>query len=104
MMNAAAPAVDFEELEPGRFRVSGPLHFDTVEQALHARRELFAEHKHIELDLQKVESTDSAGLALLVEWAGWARREKRHIVFRHLPAQAHALARISEVDKLLPTA
>lgn len=101
---STAPAVEFETLEPGRFRLAGPLHFDTVEQALQASRELFAEHKHIELDLQKVPSTDSAGLALLVEWAGWARREKRRIVFRHLPAQALALARISEVDKLLPTA
>jgi len=96
--------VEFETVAPGHFRVTGPLTFDSVEQALHASRELFAAHPRIELDLQKVDNTDSAGLALLVEWAGWARREKRSILFRHLPAQALALARISEVDKLLPTA
>lgn len=92
-----------EDAGNGRFRVSGPLSFATVGKALVTGQELFAHHKHIELDLHGVEGTDSAGLALLVEWAGWAHRERREILFRHLPAQAHALARISEVDKLLPS-
>ena len=96
------PTVAFEAAGPGRYRVTGPLHFDTVAEALEASRDLFGEHKEVELDLKGVESTDSAGLALLVEWAGQAQREGRHLVFRHLPAQALALARISEVDKLLP--
>lgn len=97
------PAVNIEAAGPGRYRLSGPLHFDTVVDALEASRGLFGEPGDIEFDLQGVESTDSAGLALLVEWAGWAHREHRKLVFRHLPPQALALARISEVDKLLPT-
>ena len=96
------PAVTFETAGPGRYRVAGPLHFDTVAEALEASRDLFGEHKEVELDLKGVESTDSAGLALLVEWAGRAQREGHHLIFRHLPPQALALARISEVDKLLP--
>lgn len=95
--------VTIEDSGNGRFRVSGSLTFDTVGKALETSKELFAHHKRIELDLHGVDSTDSAGLALLVEWAGWAHREHREIAFRHMPAQAHALARISEVDKLLPT-
>lgn len=94
--------ISIEDGGNGRFRVSGPLTFGTVGKALEAGKELFGHHRHIELDLHGVEGTDSAGLALLVEWAGWAHREHREILFRHLPAQAHALARISEVDKLLP--
>jgi len=94
--------VTFEPAGPGRYRVSGPLQFDTVGAALEQSHALFGEQHEIELDLQGVETTDSAGLALLVEWAGWAHREKRSLKFRHLPAQALALARISEVDKLLP--
>ena len=97
-------AVGFDAVGPGRFRITGRLQFDTVGQALDESHEIFGDHRHIELDLHDVEATDSAGLALLVEWAGWARRERRSIVFHHLPAQALALARISEVDKLLPTA
>lgn len=95
--------VAFESTGAGRFRVSGSMTFTTVGKALVESRELFAEHKHIELDLHGVDGTDSAGLALLVEWVGWVHREKRTLLFHHLPAQAKALARISEVDKLLPS-
>ena len=94
--------VVFESNGKGHFSVSGSLTFTTVGKALVQSRELFAEYKRVELDLKGVDGTDSAGLALLVEWVGWAHREKRTLMFHHLPAQAHALARISEVDKLLP--
>lgn len=92
----------FEDAGNGRFRLSGVLGFGTVSEALHKSLHMFAEHKRIEVDLAGVEGTDSAGLALLVEWTGWARREKRKLSFRHVPKQALELARISEVDKLLP--
>ena len=96
------PEVTFEPVGTGRFRVQGPLCFDTAGKALETSLALFEDEKHIELDLGGVETTDSAGLALLVEWAAWAHREHRKLVLHHLPAQALALAHISEVDKLLP--
>lgn len=95
-------AVAFEPTGPGHYRVTGPLRFDTAMEALEKSRQLFADHTDIVLDLHGVDSADSAGLALLVEWVGWAHREKRRIHFQHLPAQVLALAHISEVDKLLP--
>ena len=95
--------VTFESIADGHFKVAGPLTFKTAGKALQAGCALFDEHKHIELDLHGVQATDSAGLALLVEWAGWAHREKRTILFHHLPKQAQALAHISEVEKLLPS-
>jgi len=96
--------VELEVLGPGRFRVKGPLTFSTVTHVLAAGEKLFAEHDHLDLDLSGVDSTDSAGLALLVEWVGWAHREKRHLKFHHVPKQVIALAHISEVDALLPMA
>jgi phospholipid transport system transporter-binding protein len=100
-MASVAPAVNFEDLGQGRFRVAGCLSFDTAGQALTQSRALFAAHKKIQLDLSGVEGTDSAGLALLVEWAGWARRQKRKLGFKNVPKQVLALAKISEVDKIL---
>ena len=97
-------ALGFEDAGQGRFRLSGVLGFGTVTEALHKSRHLFAEHKKIEVDMAGVEGTDSAGLALLVEWTGWAKREKRKLSFKHVPKQALELARISEVDTLLPVA
>ena len=97
-------AVSFEPAARGHFRVSGRLGFDTVAAALEESRGLFAEHPQLSMDLGGVTGTDSAGLALLVEWMACARRAKCKLTFRHVPAQAMALARISEVDKLLPLA
>jgi phospholipid transport system transporter-binding protein len=96
--------VEFELVKPGHFSVKGRLQFDTVGHALAASESLFEKHKDIEIDLSGVEATDSAGLALLVELAGWAHREHRKLAYRHVPEQVMALARISEVDKLLPRA
>ncbi|MDE2092087.1 MAG: STAS domain-containing protein [Gammaproteobacteria bacterium] len=95
-------SVVFEDIGAGRFRVDGRLSFDTVAQALEASRRLFAEYQRIELDLSGVEATDSAGLALLIEWTGRARRSRCALTFRNIPGQVMAIARISDVDKLLP--
>jgi len=103
MMKSCAPKpVGIEDLGNGHFRLSGHLGFDSAAHALTESHKLFAEHKKIQVDLAGVDSTDSAGLALLVEWTGWARREKRKLTFTHVPKQAMALAKISEVDELLP--
>jgi phospholipid transport system transporter-binding protein len=102
MKSCAPKPVGIEDLGNGRFRLSGHLGFDSAAHVLAESHKLFAEHKKIQVDLAQVDSTDSAGLALLVEWTGWARREKRKLSFTHVPKQALALAKISEVDELLP--
>lgn len=96
--------ISFEDLGGGRFRLSGHLGFESATGALAESQRLFADHKKLQLDLSGVESADSAGLALLVEWTGWAKREKRKLSFRNAPKQAVALAKISEVDEILPLA
>ena len=94
--------VGFEKTGPGRFRVTGRLQFDTVSQALTASESLFAEPGDVAVDLGAVEATDRAGLALLMELAGRAHRERRRLSYRHIPQQVISLAKISEVDALLP--
>lgn len=97
-------AVKFEDAGGGRFRVEGRLGFDTVAQALEASLRLFADYHAIELDLSGVTAADSAGVALLIEWVSRARRSKCTLHFRHVPEQIKALARISDVETMLPMA
>lgn len=92
----------FEDLGTGRFKLSGHMGFENAAHALTESQKLFADHKKIQLDLSGVDSADSAGLALLVEWTGWAKREKRKLSLNHVPKQVVALAKISEVDEILP--
>jgi phospholipid transport system transporter-binding protein len=99
-----AAAVKFEDLGAGRFRVEGRLSFDSAAEALETSRKLFADYNAIELDLSGVTATDSAGLALLIEWVSRARHSQCLLHFRHVPQQVLALARISDVESLLPMA
>lgn len=97
----AAGGVTFSDLGGGRFTVSGALGFPTAMEALDTSGELFEEHTRIELDLAGVVRTDSAGLALLLEWVTWARHTAREVRFVNVPAQIIAIAEISEVEDML---
>ncbi|HET7396736.1 MAG TPA: STAS domain-containing protein [Gammaproteobacteria bacterium] len=94
--------LDFSADGEGRFLIKGKMNYESCPAALDESMRLFRDMPNIELDLSAVDTTDSAGLALLVEWVGWAKREHRKLSFRHLPQQALALARISDVEKMLP--
>lgn len=96
--------VKFEDAGGGRLRIVGPLTFMTAAAALADSQRLFAEQAQLDMDLSGVERADSAGLALLVEWVSRARKSRCALRFHSVPEQLRALARISDVDKLLPLA
>lgn len=86
----------------GRFRVTGNLGFETVKALLAAGRRQFAGPEQIEVDLSGITHSDSAGLALLIEWLKFAQSAGKSIRYTGMPEQLRALARISEVEELLP--
>lgn len=90
-----------EDLGDGRFSLSGALTFDTAEQILRASEEGFEAHTQLEVDLSKVTDSDSAGLALLLEWVTWANHSVREIRFTSIPDRINAIARTTEVEHLL---
>jgi phospholipid transport system transporter-binding protein len=90
-----------ESLGGGRFRVSGVLDATTVGDLLKQSAERFSNLSGLEVDLAGVSDSDSAGLALLIEWLRLAKDAQRPIHFANIPGQISALARISEVDDLL---
>lgn len=87
----------------GCFTLSGELGFATVGELLQNSQPLFRHVKHLTLDLSAVTRTDSAGLALLIEWMRQARQHQQSIIFSHVPAQLQAVAKVVGLDVLLPT-
>ncbi|MCH6548932.1 MAG: STAS domain-containing protein [Gammaproteobacteria bacterium] len=85
----------------GRFSLSGRMTFDTAGQILRESEIPFEEHTRIEVDLSGVDETDSAGLALLLEWITWANHTVREIRFTDMPEKISAIARTTEVEHLL---
>jgi phospholipid transport system transporter-binding protein len=90
-----------ESLGAGRFRVSGVLDASTAREMLEQSEARFEQFKDLDVDLGGVGDSDSAGLALLIEWLRLARQGQKAIKFANVPAQIEALARISEVEDLI---
>lgn len=90
-----------DDLGSGKFALSGEMTFGTAGQILRDSEELFEEHTRIEVDLSGITETDSAGLALLLEWITWANHTVREIRFLEMPEKIDAIARTTEVDNLL---
>ncbi len=90
-----------EDLGGGKFSLSGRMAFDTAGQILYHSEPMFEQHTRIEVDLSGVTDTDSAGLALLLEWITWANHTVREIRFVGTPEKIDAIAKTTEVDHLL---
>jgi len=96
-------ALTVVESAPDRYAVRGKLTFATAGRALAAGTSALATSRGtaIEADLGGVEASDSAGLAVLIEWRAWARRNGRALRFANVPESLRAFARISELEALL---
>jgi phospholipid transport system transporter-binding protein len=97
---------------PGAFRLTpsadarllaaGPLTFATARGAGASGEAALAEGPSArEIDCSGVTSADSAGLAVLIDWLGVAKRTGRRLRYTQLPEGLTALARISELAELL---
>lgn len=84
----------------GTFRLQGKLRFDTVSK-LHADTRLFdAKDTKIVIDMSEVESVDSAGIVLLVEWLEQAARQGIQLCFKNVPTQMDRLIQVSGLSQL----
>lgn len=92
---------ELEDRGEGRFALSGEMTFDTAERILRESEDPFEEHTQLEIDLSGVTASDSAGLALLLEWVTWANHTVREVRFTELPERVMAIARTTEVERLL---
>jgi phospholipid transport system transporter-binding protein len=88
--------------QDGDFRLQGELTFATVSELLASSQPLLAACPHIRIDLAGVGRADSAGLALLAEWARRAALGRQAIDFINTPTQMRALAHVSGLDSVLP--
>ena len=85
-----------------QIQVGGELTFATANKLLTESAKLFASLTSIDIDLSAVNNSDSAGVALLVEWLRLAKQTGKKIVFTNIPEQMIVIADISGLDELLP--
>jgi phospholipid transport system transporter-binding protein len=85
----------------GRVRVVGSLGFSTVNALLPRGSDLIGRGQAAVMDLAGVTDSDSAGLALLIEWLSVAHGAGRSLRYDNVPSQVNQLARLSEVEELI---
>ncbi len=92
----------------GVFLLSGELSFSSVPGLLREAQCILPSHTAsaevsagVTMDLQGVGRTDSAGLALLVEWMRESRAQGVEINFLNIPTQMLALAHLSGLEGVL---
>ena len=90
-----------ETTEDGLVRVVGSLCFSTVNALLPGGSDLIRGGQAAVIDLTGVTDSDSAGLALLIEWLSVAHEAGRALRYDNVPSQLHQLARLSEVEELI---
>lgn len=89
-----------ETTADGSLRLSGPLTFATVGAVLERSSPLLPARGTAVIDLSAVDQTDSAALALIVEWQKLARRRGLSLELRGLPARLQALLSAADLDSL----
>lgn len=85
-----------------RLVVAGELDFTTVVRLRETAQPLLGAGADVRIDLQGITRSDSAGLALLVDWMRAAQRLGKPIQFLNIPPQMLAIARVSSLDQVLP--
>jgi phospholipid transport system transporter-binding protein len=86
---------------PERLEASGELTFATAANALERGSDLIGRGPAWVIDLSRVQSGDSAGIAVLIEWLASAQKRGATLRYENIPAQMLAIARISDLEDLL---
>lgn len=99
-------SAQLEKIAQGHYLLKGQLNFKSVPVLWSTNRAvLFADEvSALEVDLTKLERSDSSGLALLLEWYREAELQNKKITFFNLPSQMYDIARISGLNDILPLA
>ena len=83
----------------GNFIIDGDLTFSTIDKQTVKSFAFLSAAKLITIDLGRVACTDSAGLALMIEWIKYTRHHRTQITFKNIPEQLLNLAKLSGFDK-----
>ena len=95
------PGATITRRDARSYAVEGVMTFESVAELWRQSLEIFPDESVFQIDLMQVTHTDSAGLALLVEWLREGSRRGARIGLLNLPAQMLVLAGAANVEKVL---
>src|SRR5688572_24002437 len=90
--------IDFQQV---LIVVSGELNFTTVATLWKESLPRLSGYTELNFYLAKVSGSNSAGVALLLEWIKYAKQEKKPIHFTNIPAHLASILSVSGISALL---
>lgn len=91
-----------EVVSEGCVKLHGELTFNTIMSLLIQAEQVLQAYSPTTFDLSAVTQSDSAGLALLVEWLRKARQKGQTIIFKNIPAQLASIMKVCDLTGILP--
>lgn len=79
----------------GAVMLAGDLTFATINKKTAQLIDFKKINHDVVIDFTQVDQSDSAGLALVIEWLKSAKTAQRQIKFSHIPTQLLTLAKLS---------
>ncbi len=85
----------------GEVAIAGAIDFDNAEAVYRQTLSLLKAGEAVTIDLSAVTETDSASLAVVLEWIALAREGGTDLTLRGVPERVMAIAETSEVSGLI---
>ena len=89
------------QLEQQNCILSGDLHFSNVMMLLKKSIPLIDQCHALTFDFSKVTSSDSSGLALIVEWIKLSKRQNKPVYFKNLSKDLLAIATAANMTQFI---
>lgn len=86
--------------DTGEVILNGEITYYTVNNAL--KKNILDSHTNIRVNFAGVKHSDSSGLALMVHWLREAKKSNTKMSFEAVPDKLSALAKVSNLDDILP--
>jgi phospholipid transport system transporter-binding protein len=83
------------------FFLSGELNAANVMALFSTSVQQMEQCEQLLFDFSQLKSSDSTGLALIIEWLKYAKYHQKQIKFHHLSADLLSIARVSGMDQWL---
>jgi phospholipid transport system transporter-binding protein len=86
--------------QDGVLVVVGELDFSSVIKIWRDSLLLLPQQSELHFDLARVTTSNSAGIALLIEWLKYAEQKNISIYFKNIPSQLLSIMQVSGIEKM----
>ena len=83
------------------FDINGDMTFERASKVFDSINMATLDHSEITINLAAVEQSDSAALAIMLEWTNQARKNRKTVRFSNVPNQLMRLIELTRLEKIL---